>query len=105
MQRLNGRVQLAVAGPVHAGFDVSVLREAIARVPGAILIPRQLTDQEFADLMAASDAAFLPYRHVTGSAVLLTAIGFGRPVIATDLPVLSRGARPRARGWRADRQC
>jgi glycosyltransferase involved in cell wall biosynthesis len=45
-----------------------------------------LSDQEFADLMGASDAAFLPYRDVTGSAVLLTAIGFGRPVIATDLP-------------------
>ena len=86
VQRMNGRVQLAVAGPVHAGFDVGGLREAIARVPGAILIPRQLSDQEFADLMAASDAAFLPYRNVTGSAVLLTAIGFGRPVIATDLP-------------------
>ena len=57
-----------------------------ARVPRAILIPRQLSDQEFADLMGASDAAFLPYRNVTGSAVLLTAIGFGRPVIATDLP-------------------
>ena len=86
VERLNGRVQLAVAGPVQAGFDVVGLREAIARVPGAIVIPRQLDDQEFADLMAASDAAFLPYRNVTGSAVLLTAIGFGRPVIAADLP-------------------
>ena len=86
MQRVNGRVQLVVAGPVHAGFDVSGVREAIARVPGAILLPRQLSDQEFADLMAASDAAFLPYRNITGSAVLLTAIGFGRPVIAADLP-------------------
>ena len=50
VQRLNGRVQLAVAGPAHAGFDVAGLREAIARVPGAIVIPRQLNDQEFADL-------------------------------------------------------
>ena len=86
VQRLNGRVQLAVAGPAHAGFDVAGLREAIERVPRAIVIPRQLNDQEFADLMAASDAAFLPYRNVTGSGVLLTAIGFGRPVIAADLP-------------------
>ena len=86
VKRLNGRVQLWSPRPAHAGFDVGGLREAIARMPGAILIPRQLSDQEFADLMAASDAAFLPYRNVTGSAVLLTAIGFGRPVIATDLP-------------------
>ena len=86
VERLNGRVQLVVAGPAQAGFDVAALRAAIARVPGAMVIPRQLNDQEFADLMAASDAAFLPYRSVTGSAVLLTAIGFGRPVIATNLP-------------------
>ena len=86
VRRLNGRVQLVVAGPAHAGFDVAGLREAIGRVPRAIAIPRQLDDQEFADLMAASDAAFLPYRNVTGSAVLLTAIGFGCPMIAADLP-------------------
>jgi glycosyltransferase involved in cell wall biosynthesis len=86
VERLNGRVQLAVAGPAQAGFDVAGLRQLIERVPRAILIPRQLTDQEFADLMAASDAAFLPYQNVTGSAVLLTAIGFGRPMIAADLP-------------------
>jgi glycosyltransferase involved in cell wall biosynthesis len=84
--RLHGRVQFVVAGPVQRGFDVAAVRAALERVPGAILIPRQLTDQEFADLMAASDAALLPYREVTGSAVLLTAIGFGRPVIAADLP-------------------
>ena len=36
--------------------------------------------------MGASDAALLPYRNVTGSAVLLTALGFGRGVITSDLP-------------------
>lgn len=86
VERLRGRVQLVVGGPAHAGFDVAALRDALGRVPGAVLLPRQLSDQEFADLMAASDAALLPYRNVTGSAVLLTAIGFGRAVIAADLP-------------------
>jgi glycosyltransferase involved in cell wall biosynthesis len=86
VQRLNGRVQLVVAGQVHGTFDVAALCAAISRVPRAVVIPRQLNDQEFADLMAASDAAFLPYRNVTGSAVLLTAIGFGCPMIAADLP-------------------
>ena len=99
VQRLNGRVQLVVAGPVHAGFDVGGLREAIARVPGALLIPRQLSDQEFADLMAASDAAFLPYRNITGSAVSADGDRLRPPRDRDGPALLSRGARPRARGW------
>jgi glycosyltransferase involved in cell wall biosynthesis len=86
VERLGGRVQLVVGGPPHAGFDVAGLRHALGRVPAAVFLPRKLSDQEFADLMAASDAALLPYRKITGSAVLLTAIGFGRAVIAADLP-------------------
>jgi glycosyltransferase involved in cell wall biosynthesis len=86
VERLGGRVQLVVGGPPHSGFDLTALRDALGRVPSAVLLPRHLTDQEFADLMAASDAALLPYRNVTGSGVLLTAIGFGRGVIAADLP-------------------
>ena len=85
VERLNGRVQLVIGGAPHQTFDLAGLRQAVDKLPRAVLLPRQLTDQEFADLMAASDAAFLPYRNITGSAVLLTAIGLGRPVIASDL--------------------
>jgi len=86
VERLRGRVQLVVAGPAQSGFDVGALRDALGRVPSSVLLPWHLSEQEFADLMGASDAALLPYRNVTGSAVLLTAIGFGRAVIAADLP-------------------
>jgi glycosyltransferase involved in cell wall biosynthesis len=86
VERLGGRVQLVVAGPAQAGFDVAAVRDALGRLPSAVLLAQQLSDQQFADLMGASDAALLPYRKVTGSAVLLTAIGFGCPVIAADLP-------------------
>ena len=86
IERLNGRVQLVVGGTPHAGFDVGRLRDAIKRLPSAVLLARELSDQEFADVMGASDAVLLPYRNITGSAVLLTAIGFGRAVIAADLP-------------------
>jgi glycosyltransferase involved in cell wall biosynthesis len=36
--------------------------------------------------MSASDAVLLPYRAVTGSAALLSALASGRGVIASDLP-------------------
>ncbi|MGH9373762.1 MAG: glycosyltransferase family 4 protein [Vicinamibacterales bacterium] len=86
LERLNGRVQLIIGGPRHADFDVASILAMITRTPGTVLIDRQLTDQEFADLTAASDAVLLPYRAITGSSALLAALGFGRGVVTSDLP-------------------
>jgi glycosyltransferase involved in cell wall biosynthesis len=86
VERLNGRVQLAIGGPVNAGFDVTRLRKVIGRVSSAVVIARPLSDQEFADLTAASDAVLLPYRAITGSSALLAAVGLGRGVVASQLP-------------------
>jgi glycosyltransferase involved in cell wall biosynthesis len=85
IERLNGRVQLIIGGPRHAGFDVEQLAGPITRTSG-VLIDRQLTDAEFADLTTASDAVLLPYRAITGSSALLAALGLGRGVVASDLP-------------------
>jgi beta-1,4-mannosyltransferase len=85
VRRLDGRVQLVIGGPRNAGFDVDPLRNVVERTSGLVLIERDLTRQEFADIMAASDAALLSYRKITGSAALLSALGFGRGVIASDL--------------------
>jgi glycosyltransferase involved in cell wall biosynthesis len=86
VERLNGGVQLAIGGPINAGFDVMRLRNMIGRMPGGVVIARPLSDQEFADLTAASDAVLLPYRAITGSSALLAAIGLGRSVVASQLP-------------------
>jgi beta-1,4-mannosyltransferase len=86
IERLNGRVQLIIGGPCHAEFDVANILAMIERLPGAVLIDRQLTDQEFADLTAASDVVLLPYRAITGSSALLAALGAGRGVVTSDLP-------------------
>ena len=88
IKRLNGQVQFVAAGAPHPGFDVGRLQDSIARIPRSMLLARKLSDQEFADIIAASDAVLLPYRQVTGSAVLLAALGFGRAVIAANLPYL-----------------
>jgi beta-1,4-mannosyltransferase len=85
IERLNGRVQLIIGGPRNVGFDVAPVRAMLPRTPG-VLIDRQLTDQEFADFTAASDAVLLPYRAITGSGALLAALGLGRGVIASGLP-------------------
>jgi glycosyltransferase involved in cell wall biosynthesis len=86
VRRLHGRVQLVIGGPRNAGFDTEPLRKAVERTSGLVLLERDLTRQEFADIMGASDAALLSYRKITGSGALLAALGFGRGVIAADLP-------------------
>jgi beta-1,4-mannosyltransferase len=86
IERLNGRVQLVIGGPPNGDFDVTRLVDIVTRTPGGVLIDRQLTDQEFADVTAASDVVLLPYRAITGSSALLAALGLGRGVVASDLP-------------------
>jgi glycosyltransferase involved in cell wall biosynthesis len=105
--RLNGRVQLVIGGLRHAGFDVERLVAAIGRTSAGVVIDRRLTDQEFADLTAASDAALLPYRAITGSAALLAALGLGRGVVTSELPYFQEilaqepDAGVTVRGWDA----
>jgi len=105
--RLNGRVQLVIGGRRHAGFDVGRLVAAIGRTSAGVVIDRRLTDQEFADLTAASDAALLPYRAITGSGALLAALGLGRGVVTSELPYFQEiltnepDAGVTVRGWDA----
>jgi glycosyltransferase involved in cell wall biosynthesis len=84
--RVEGRLQLVVGGVRHAGFDAAPLRALARRIRGITLIERRLTTQEYADVMGASEAMLLPYRQITGSAALLSALGCGRGVVASDLP-------------------
>jgi glycosyltransferase involved in cell wall biosynthesis len=84
--RLQGRVQLVIAGVRHAGYDLAPVLELARGMRGIRVIERRLSTQEYADLMGASEAMLLPYRQITGSAVLLSAVGCGRGVIASDLP-------------------
>jgi glycosyltransferase involved in cell wall biosynthesis len=85
VERLNGRVHLIIGGVRHNELDASPIFAAIGRTSG-VVIDRELTDQEFADLTAASDAVLLPYRAITGSSALLSALGLGRGVVTSDLP-------------------
>ena len=86
IRKLDGTVQLAIAGAPFSQGDVDSLQSEMKSLHGA-LIARALTDQEFADLVAASEAVLLPYRRITGSGSLLAAWTLSRGVIASDLPL------------------
>jgi beta-1,4-mannosyltransferase len=87
VEALAGRVQLLIAGRPQSAFDVTALADRARASNGAIVaVPRALTEDEFADAIAASDAVLLPYSAVTGSGVLFAAWTLGAGVIASDLP-------------------
>ncbi len=92
IERLNGEVQLVIGGPPQAGFDAG--RLTAAGTDTVVTIDRALSDQEFSDLTAASDAVLLPYVAITGSSALMAALGLGRGVVASDLPYFQEMLAP-----------
>ncbi|WP_159712566.1 glycosyltransferase, partial [Geminicoccus flavidas] len=74
--------QIVPLGPVLAALPASVQ----ARI---ILHDRFVPAAEVDRLLAAADAVVLPYRTILTSGTLMLALGFGRPVIAPDLPALA----------------
>ena len=86
VQQLRGEMQLICAGKPHRMFQLDELEQLVMHAPGIALVPKMLSDQEFADLSSACDVLLLPYREITGSGALLAALTFGRGVIVSDLP-------------------
>jgi beta-1,4-mannosyltransferase len=86
VRRLAGRVQLVVAGHPRSQDEREGISRAMNGLPGAVLLAKTLSDQEFSDLVAACDAVLLPYSEITGSGLLLAAWTLGCGVVASDLP-------------------
>jgi glycosyltransferase involved in cell wall biosynthesis len=84
--RLQGKVQYVVAGAANDPRSCSELRAMAGDHPWIKVLPGFVDDQGFADLTAASDAIVLPYRKITGSGALMSALTFRRGVVASDLP-------------------
>jgi glycosyltransferase involved in cell wall biosynthesis len=82
---LGGKVQLLVAGDPKPDVDAAQMMLRAQRTPWLKVLFRRLTDQEFSDFTAASEALILSYSRATTSAVLLTAWTLGRGVVASDL--------------------
>jgi beta-1,4-mannosyltransferase len=79
------RGTLLVAGaPKDRAYAAALERQA-ARVPGALVSPRHVPDEQLPAFLAAADLVALPYRRLLTSAALLLALSYARPVIAPDV--------------------
>jgi beta-1,4-mannosyltransferase len=94
VDRLEGAVQLVVAGVPDPAFDLDGLRRRIEGKPWITLWVQALSDQEFADVVSASEAVLLPYRTITGSGAVMAALTLGRGVVASDLPFFRETLAP-----------
>ncbi len=83
--QLGDGVSLIIAGKVHQGYDITVIEDYAAKLPGLTLMPTHISDQELVDILAASEATLLPYRQITGSGTLILAWSHGCGVVASDL--------------------
>jgi len=83
---LDGKYRLVIAGPANDAAHLREVKNAAERDDRIVLIPRALSDQEFADLHEAADCVLLPYARITTSGALLTALTLGRGVVVSDLP-------------------
>lgn len=64
--------------------------------------PRYLSDDELRALLHSASAAVFPYRSVSASGSIITALGHGIPVVASRLPGLSEIIVPGVNGWLAE---
>src|SRR5262245_9381199 len=86
MRHLDDRYRLIIAGDAPNPAYLAELRDEIGNDARARIIAGWLSTQDLVDLMDAADCVLLPYRRITGSAVLLAAATVGRAVVASDLP-------------------
>jgi beta-1,4-mannosyltransferase len=84
-KRLGPSTQFVIAGNPHCQSYAHEIRRVAAGLSNVHLIAEYVSDQQFADITAASDVAFLPYTKITGSSALLAAWTLGRGVVASDL--------------------
>jgi glycosyltransferase involved in cell wall biosynthesis len=76
-----GGAELWIVGAPR--MDTAPLRAAAP--PGVRFVERFVTEGEAAALFRRADLAVLPYREIDQSGVLFTALGFGVPLVLTDV--------------------
>lgn len=86
VHKLNGTVQLVIAGNPLEEFDANNLLQKAGGANYIRIILKSIDPQEFSDIVSASEAMLLPYRKITGSGALMASFTLGCGVVVSDLP-------------------
>jgi len=96
LRQENNNVKLIVAGSSHPNFPGFIDEFAKKRIPKAEFLG-YVPEENVAQVFRAADVVVIPYFTTTGtSGVFHLACGYGKPIIASDLPeireIISEGA-------------
>ena len=83
---LGTTASLLVAGYAPILSYYHRVKAMMEELPNAVLLNKELTEEEFGGFVRASELVLFPYRSVTGSSAVLAALTLRRGVIASDLP-------------------
>jgi glycosyltransferase involved in cell wall biosynthesis len=91
LQELPEEVFLAIGGGAQSAADAPVVEhlQELARrcgVADRMQVTGYLDDERVGAVLAAADLVLMPYRTVTASGALATALAARRPIVASDLP-------------------
>ena len=82
----SGNMDLRIVGNCQGGPDeVEALISELGLSSSVRFECRFFSDQEVPAMLSEADVVVFPYRRIDGSGALLTALAYGKPVIATDV--------------------
>lgn len=85
------------------GRNMGVDLSAVNGIENVIVEDRVMSDEEFYYLLARTDVYLLPYRNISQSGVLLTAISVGTPFLVSNVGGLAEPLDLARVGWKMDR--
>lgn len=81
---IRGRVRVQIVGKPY--MDIEPLRQAAQDLePSVCIDPRFVTDEEMSDILARADVIVFPYREIDVSGVLMAALRYARPILASKI--------------------
>ena len=91
LPKLNDNVSLVIAGgpqnEIHKAYMSALISEIEARgLKDRVVITGYISDLEVAGAMRAADVVLCSQESGTGSYSIQVALGYGRPIVASDLP-------------------
>jgi len=86
---INKKINFIIAGRPSSDFNMEPLIKLVSKMENATIINHFLNDQEISDLFSITDIVMMPYKKITGSAIILNALTFGASVVTSDLPFFS----------------
>ena len=88
---VRARIALRIAGEASPASQRAELEAAAARIPGLDLRCTwgRISDEAYATHLAAADVAVFPFRAITNSGSVITALSAGTPVLVAGHPTLA----------------